>query len=139
MHNLICDDLSSSWTSTDIDLNGGQGWDKDKRSGYNFASFVRATVSGASHDKSGLKWTRHTAMVEFGSDALLHIRDTFDGISADVSKVLTWSLMAEGEVNTPVGNIQPLKQVHPQKPSVGDVQQMSASMQKFSFTGNHYV
>ena len=146
----------------------GQDWDKDVtglRNGGGFSRHYRKGVGEAtaldvfpegrrmlSTIRSGPKgqqaqWRRAVTLVNADPAApLILVQDTFTEKDADAAKIMTLNLMAQGQVETPIGKQTPSPRTHAradhknsdpkhQLPSAGPVFTLAPGVNRLGFTG----
>ncbi|NQT85605.1 hypothetical protein HQ560_02510, partial [bacterium] len=146
----------------------GQAWDKDVAGLGNGGGFSahhrdvggeataldvfpegRRMVSAIRSGRQGerAEWVRAVTLIHADPAApLILVRDTFCGKEAAAVKIMTLNLMAQGEVDTPVGKQTPPRRTHPSAnhktddpkhplPSAGPVFTLKPGVNRLGFTG----
>jgi hypothetical protein len=146
MHSIILpeSEIGFAWDQDSPALNAGDWrlWLNSQQS--NFFSFdTCAHAEGSFQYKQNLTWRRSLTSIHPNPDyPIIIIRDSFEGIDKDISKVFTLNLMADGEVLTPAGNISPILRTYKNNnelPSAGQVFTLKSGLNKLGFTGQYLI
>jgi hypothetical protein len=144
------DAIGHPWNLDGSSLVAGLGaWSKSSQE--LFESSVNGARARARITREKLEWLRSATVVRLGDDLpVIVIQDKFIGEDAAKSKVVSLNLMAQGLVNTPIGQLSPIERTHPQAsrsdtspvsylPSAGPIIKRGAGVSEFGFTGRHGV
>jgi hypothetical protein len=138
---VIPENAFPDWNRGDQALTEKSGWSAATNTRY--ASFSESSFADAKmSSRSGLEWARTVYSIHAQERLpILMITDDFSGRDAAAPKVLTFNLMADGNVVTPDGTAVPpatsfdydgsLKEL----PSAGTAITLKPGVNKFGFTG----
>jgi len=112
-----------------------------------FLKFGRSSLVKASFQTgNGTKWTRTVQSIHANPDRpVIVINDEFAGADAGAAKVFSFNLMAQGEVQTPVGAVVPPLRLYEaygtrkEMPSASQVMALGAGWNRFGFTGQWLI
>jgi len=112
-----------------------------------FLKFGRSSLVKASFQTgNGTKWTRTVQSIHANPDRpVIVINDEFAGADAGAAKVLSFNLMAQGEVRTPAGAVVPPLRLYEaygtrkEMPSASQAMSLGAGWNRFGFTGQWLI
>jgi len=145
MHGIILPESETgfAWDQDSPVLNAGdwQLWLNSQQS--NFLSFgTCAHAEGSFQYKQNLTWNRSLTSIHPNPDhPIIIIRDDFEGEDANISKIFTLNLMADGDVQTPDGIMTPILRTHKNNelPSAGQVFTLKSGLNRFGFMGQYLI
>ncbi len=147
-HNRVVreSEIGQAWNADNAALSSGENWGLASQT--EFSSFIHSSnATTAFTSKDGTVWNRtvRTVAPNLRYPVIL-VQDAFTGRESKTSKVLTWNLMADGNVETPAGPYTPIQRVNTggtatpnAYPSTGSAYSLGSGLQKFSFTGQSWL
>ena len=148
MHSLVLpeSDAGHPWDQDGTPLDAGKRWLAVGQEGFQ-ADAASGRVRSRYRMGGELEWVRSLRLVHTQPDLpIIAIHDQFTGPRAAEAKILTFNLMAEGPVGTPVGAMTPPERTHAREshspgkpghdlPSAGRVFPLPAGLHRLRFTG----
>jgi len=140
---LASDLAPHAWNADGIPLDKGSPAWPSLLSGA--AAFSTAQVSSAFFQMTATETWSRTVMLSdlFPGFSLTYVSDSFAGANTAANRILTWNLMAQGPVLTPVGIYTPIERLNrwdidSKLPSSGPDYGLSPGLNLFRFTGHRW-
>ena len=150
---VLADSIPRGWAADSPSLDVGTVWnagsDQEMLKSFPEGAYARAFMKTGKGETT--TWTRE--VIKILADPrhpIIVLRDSFAGPQAGADKVLTLSLVAEGAVNTPAGEMTPISRRHPNAehdpanrehllPSSSPIIRLAGGAQRFGFAGSQGI